>query len=328
MSDAEAFLLTCNILFPIFITVFGVVIGSFLNVVIYRTQHGESIAKGRSHCTSCGVQIKNRDLVPIFSWIFLGGKCRNCKAPISPRYMIVEALTGVMYLFAYLTLGNSIELVYAVILYPILIVLSFVDIDSMEIPYWTTATIAVLGIASIFTDMANLSATPSEWWVHLLGAVIIGVPFALLAFFGAMGGGDMQLMAAAGLLLGWKIIPAAAIGIVLGAIGGVIVLVRNREPKSEKTDTETSNEASEKVNESAEQIPVEITEPTCETTGETDKIVADESVEKDKTESESIESEEEPKRNIICFGPYLAVGIAVALVFGDEIINWYLGFMK
>ena len=316
MFDPQTLIAACNILFPIFITVFGVVIGSFLNVVIYRTQHGESIAKGRSHCTSCGEQIKNRDLIPIFSWIFLGGKCRNCKAKISPRYMIVEALTGAMYLAAYLKFGNTIELIYAVVLFPMLIVLSFVDIDSMEIPYWTTITIAVLGIASIFTDMCNLSKTPAGWYEHLLGAVVIGIPFALLAFFGAMGGGDMQLMAAAGLLLGWKIVPAAAIGIFLGAIGGIIVLVKNRKKDPDKSviipeGTENSIHTEESADSTA-----------------TDVVSDVESENDDDTEaSEKKETDEDQKRNIICFGPFLAVGIAVAFMFGNEIINWYLGFL-
>lgn len=202
----------CAVLF----FVFGSVIGSFLNVLAYRIPIKESIVKGRSHCTSCGKQILNRDLIPILSWIFLGGRCRNCKEKISSRYMIVELITALSFLAAFLAIGFEIKLLYAVLLFPVLIILSLWDIDRKEIPYTCSIIIAVLGIISFFTaDM--------PWYEHLIGAAIIAVPFAVLCFLGAMGGGDVQLMAAAGLLLGWNIIPAAMIGIILGAIAGIII---------------------------------------------------------------------------------------------------------
>lgn len=202
----------CGILFFLM----GSVIGSFLNVVAYRIPIKESLIKGRSHCTSCGKQILNRDLIPIFSWIFLRGKCRYCKERISCRYMMVELITALSYLGAFLTIGLSIELAYALVLFPVLIVLSLWDLDRKEIPYTCSIIIAVLGVISFFTaDM--------PWYEHLIGAAIIAIPFAILCFLGAMGGGDVQLMAAAGLLLGWNIVPAAMIGIILGAIVGIII---------------------------------------------------------------------------------------------------------
>ena len=233
---------------------FGSVVGSFLNVVAYRIPKKESLIKGRSHCTACGRQILNRDLIPVFSWIFLGGRCRFCKSRISSRYMAVELITGLSYLAAYLVLGLSVELVYAVLLFPLLMTLSLWDYDRKEIPYTCSISIAVLGVVSIFT--ANV-----PWYEHLIGAALIAVPFAVLAFLGAMGGGDVQLMAAAGLLLGWSILPAAMIGIVLCAIFGVIVKVMT-------------------------------------------------------------------KQNLICFGPFLSVGIAAGYLFGSDIINAYVGMIN
>lgn len=194
----------------------GSVIGSFLNVLAYRIPIKESIVKGRSHCTTCGKQIKNIDLIPIFSWIFLGGKCRYCKSRISARYMIVELITGLSYLSAFLVLGLTGELIYAAILFPVLIILSLWDMDHKEIPYTCSILIALMGIVSIFTSQV-------PWYEHLIGAVIIAVPFGVLCFFGTMGGGDVQLMAAAGLLLGWSVVPAAMVGIILGALFGILV---------------------------------------------------------------------------------------------------------
>lgn len=243
-----------TVLFAVIFFVLGSVVGSFLNVIAYRVPIKESLVKGRSHCTSCGKQILNRDLIPIFSWIFLGGKCRCCKEKISPRYMIVELLTALSYLAAFLVLGFDIKLAYAVLLFPTLMVLSLWDIDRKEIPYACSIIIAVQGIASFFT--ANM-----PWYEHLIGCAVIAVPFAILCFLGAMGGGDVQLMAAAGLLLGWSIVPAAMIGIILGAIAGSII-----------------------------------------------KAVT--------------------KLNLICFGPFLSVGIFVGFLWGQDIINAYLSLIR
>lgn len=246
--------LALNIILCVVLFAFGSVVGSFLNVVAYRVPIKESLIKGRSHCTTCGKQILNRDLIPVFSWIFLGGRCRFCKSRISSRYMGVELITGLSYLAAYLKLGLSVELAFAVVLFPVLMVLSLWDIDRKEIPYTCSIIIAVLGLASFLTAQM-------PWYEHLIGAGIIAVPFAVLAFLGAMGGGDVQLMAAAGLLLGWNVVPAAMIGIILGAVFGIII-----------------------------------------------KAVT--------------------KENLICFGPFLSVGIAAGYLFGSDIINAYLSLIR
>ena len=233
-----------TVIFIVMSFVLGAVIGSFLNVVIIRVPRHEPIsgAHNRSHCMSCGKQLSNIDLIPILSYIFLGGKCRFCKAKISPRYWIVELTTAVAYTLSIIFLGLSASLGIMFVLIAALIVASGVDIDRMEIPYGCSIVITALGIAATIVSAViyDPDAVPSgntleraamavfnmPWYDHLIGAAAISVPFAVLAMFGAMGGGDMQLMAAAGLLIGWKnIIPAAAIGIVLGAIGGSIELL-------------------------------------------------------------------------------------------------------
>lgn len=243
-----------TIILSVMIFILGTVVGSFLNVVAYRVPKKESIVKGRSHCTSCGKQILNRDLIPVFSWIRLGGKCRFCKSKISAQYISVELIVGTSYLAAYLKLGLSVELAYAIVLFPLLMTLSLWDIERKEIPYACSISIAVLGLISFFTAQM-------PWYEHLIGAAVIAVPFAVLAFLGAMGGGDVQLMAAAGLLLGWSVVPAAMIGIILGAIFGIII-----------------------------------------------KAIT--------------------KRNLICFGPFLSVGIAAGLLVGNDIINAYLALVR
>ncbi len=340
--------LSYTITFIVMAFILGSVIGSFLNVVILRTPLKQSIVVNRSHCMTCGNQLKNIDLIPIFSYIFLGGKCRFCKSKISPRYWIVELTTALMYVLSICVLGISVELLYALVLLPVLIVASGIDIDYMQIPYTCSIIIAVLGVISIFTDGA-------PWHEHLLGAVIIAVPFAILAILGAMGGGDVQLMAAAGLLLGWRIVPAAAIGIVLGAIGGSITLIS--VPKTLKKET---NEAVEKIasewyeeqkengiyvlEEKSDALFGNIFKGKCDIeetcpdeklwSGKPDINALNERInelnakdfavsiviEHDKIKSSSCKKQ-------IVFGPYLSVGIAAGFIFGEQLINWYMGLM-
>ncbi len=348
MIDIFELPLSLTVFFIAAAFILGAVIGSFLNVVILRTPLKQSIVTTRSHCWSCGKQLKNIDLIPIFSYIFLRGKCRFCKAKISPRYWIVELTTALMYVLCICTLGLSVPLIFALVLTAVLIVLSGIDIDHMQIPYLCSLIIAVLGIVSIFTDGV-------PWQEHLLGAVSVGVPFALLAMFGAMGGGDAQLMAAAGLLLGWKIVPAAGIGIILAAIGGCITLLA--VPKGQK------KEIAEKLSQTAEDwYTGQIQNGAFVTEGKSDVLYG--SMFKGKSDIEpdcvaekywsakpdiaslneklnetlagiskysiSIVLEHDRVKNVFCkkqvvFGPYLSVGIAVGFLFGEQIIHWYLG---
>ena len=340
--------LSYTITFIVMAFILGSVIGSFLNVVILRTPLKQSIVVNRSHCMTCGNQLKNIDLIPIFSYIFLGGKCRFCKSRISPRYWIVELLTALVYVAAVCVLGISVELIFALVLFPVLIVASGIDIDYMQIPYTCSIVVAVLGIISIFTDGA-------PWHEHLLGAVVVAVPFAILAMFGAMGGGDVQLMAAAGLLLGWRIVPAAAIGIVLGAIVGSIILLR--VPKSLKKETAESieritsewyEEQKEKgcyvLPEKSDALYGNIFKGKCDIAEDCiDEKVWNEKPDikalnqrigeleaKDFAISFVIENETVQKVNCkkqIVFGPCLAIGIAVGFLLGQQIIDWYLGLM-
>lgn len=335
----------------IFVFIFGAVIGSFLNVVIYRTPLHMSIVKDPSHCFSCGKRIKPYDLIPIFSWIFLGGRCRNCKAKISARYTIVEALTGFMYLAAYIRFSASLPMMVAIVFFSLLIVLSCIDIDHMEIPYWCTITISVLGIATFFTE-PNM-----PWWEHFAGAAVIAVPFAVLALFGGMGGGDVQLMAASGFVLGWKIVPSAVIGVVVGAVYGLITkLAHSKRDKQMACDIKDiiGEWAKDKMTESSTDIIVgEYENGVC-------KINRDIFEEKAWQDYESVKQQDlqlEEKltallsdipankeyvfritvengnavkakfQQRIAFGPCLSVGLAVGMLFGETIIKQYLSMM-
>lgn len=224
-------LILSYILVYLMIFSFGIVIGSFLNVCIYRLPKEESIVKGASHCMTCGEKIKKRDLVPILSWCLLRGKCRNCKAPISPRYTVVEALTGVLFLLAFLKYDFTQQALMGILcclLLAALVVVFFMDWDTQLI---STPVVIFIGLLGAFKLAWNLLAPRPLDNVSLksalIGAFVVSVPFLLIELFSggkAMGRGDTYLMCAAGLFLGTKcVLVAAFVGMITGSVAGMIL---------------------------------------------------------------------------------------------------------
>ncbi len=201
------------------VLVYGLVIGSFLNVCIYRIPKGENIAITRSHCMSCGHNIAWYDLIPVVSFLILRGRCRSCKTKLSIQYPLVEALNGICYLLIFLANGFCINSVILCLLTSALIVISVIDFRTYEIPVACNGFILVLGIIATAIDYKNLAD-------HLIGLVCISGFLYLLYVLTkgkGIGGGDIKLMAAAGLVIGWvNIILAFFLGCILGSVIHVI----------------------------------------------------------------------------------------------------------
>lgn len=235
---------------------YGIVIGSFLNVCILRIPLKESIARKRSHCMNCGYQLAWYDLIPLFSYLFLRGKCRKCGSHISLQYPLVEALNGVLYVLIFLVNGWSIDSVIYCLLTSALIVLSVIDFRTYEIPTGINLFILALGLIHLLIHLG-------DWVDYGIGLVAVSGFMAFLVWItkgAAMGGGDVKLMAAAGLLLGWEL---SILAFLLGCIlGSVIHLIRMK------------------------------------VSGEGHRLA---------------------------FGPYLAAGIFIAALWGEQFLGWYLG---
>ncbi len=217
-------------LFYILIFLAGASIFSFLNVVIYRLPRKISFITGRSHCPSCGAELKWYDMVPVLNWFYLRGKCRTCQAPISFRYPAVECLGGVLALLCFWKFGSDVQAFAAFAFLGILAVVAFVDADTMEIPNGLVLAVAVTALASWL-----LGGEPA-WQERLIGAVCVSVPMLLLtlAIPGAFGGGDIKLMGAAGLFLGWKLcLTATFLAIVGGGLYGIFLLAARKKGKKE-----------------------------------------------------------------------------------------------
>ena len=197
------------------IFIFGITIGSFLNVCIYRIPRGETVVTTPSHCMTCGHKLRWFELLPLFSYIFLRGRCRSCKSQISPQYPIIEAVNGLLYVLVFAVNGlNLISIIYALFT-SALLVLTVIDWRTYEIPISINIFILVLGCLKVVLDFNNFLD-------YLIGFFIVSV-FLLVLYMitkgRAIGGGDIKLMAVAGLLLGWQLIVLAfLIGCVLGSI--------------------------------------------------------------------------------------------------------------
>lgn len=202
------------------IFLYGIIIGSFLNVCIYRIPLQENITTTRSHCTHCGYQLKWYDLFPIVSYIIYRGRCRTCKTKISPQYPMIEALNGILYVWVFSSHGFTVTSILYCLAVSALLVLSVIDFRTYEIPVGINLFIGVLGILNVVYDRGNIVN-------YLIG--FLGVSGFLLLIYEitkgrGIGGGDIKLMAVSGLLLGWQ---NNLLAFILGCmIGSVIHLIR------------------------------------------------------------------------------------------------------
>lgn len=249
-------LLTTFLYMVIFL--YGIIIGSFLNVCIYRIPKKENIVITRSHCMSCGYQLKWYDLVPLFSYLVLRGKCRKCDSKISVQYPLVEALNGGLYLLVFWRYELSIDSLLYCLLFSALVVLSFIDFRTYEIPLGINIFILTLGLVRVVTDLSN-------WLSYGIGLLSVSALLLLIYLVTSgrgIGGGDVKLMAATGLLLGWKL---NLLGFLLGCILGSVIHVCRMKLSGEG--------------------------------------------------------------HVLAMGPYLAMGIAISVMWGEQMIVWYLSFV-
>ncbi|MFY9782340.1 MAG: prepilin peptidase [Acidimicrobiales bacterium] len=203
---------------------FGLCVGSFLNVVIYRVPLHESIVRPRSHCPTCGNSIKDRDNIPVLSWLMLRGRCRNCHAPISPRYILVELAGGALFAGAAARLGYNWELPAFLILLSGLLALAVIDFEHLILPkrivYVTLALAALLFVLD--------AAITSEWKKLLVAAICSAAWFAVfflmnLASPRILGFGDVRLALVLGFGLGWLGWRYVVLGFFAGNLIGLII---------------------------------------------------------------------------------------------------------
>lgn len=214
----------------------GLLIGSFLNVVIYRVPRGESIVSPGSHCPACGHCLRAWELVPVISFLIQKGQCRNCRARISWRYPMVELLTGVLfYLTAALSFGMEIHLarlLLNLVFVAVLIALAFIDLDTFRLPDVLTLPLLGLGLLGAFLVQGDPTG-----WESVLSTLGAGGLFWIIArvYPQGMGLGDVKLVAAMGAFLGFpSIFLAVFAGSLVGAITGIFLLLLGKKSFSQQ----------------------------------------------------------------------------------------------
>ncbi len=226
----------------------GAAVGSFLNVVIYRLPRRESLIAPRSRCLSCGEGLGVIDLIPVLSYVILGGRCRHCKRSYSARYMTVELFTGLTALGALYALGPTLHALLAFIAVACLIVIFFIDLDHFIIPDETVAIVATVGlildigalmsqgrsVAVVFHEML----TPELTYEVVLPMSLVGMAvgaglFVVIAYVSerffkrpGMGWGDVKLAAAMGAMLGpgYQFLSFFLIAVFVGAVIGIVCM--------------------------------------------------------------------------------------------------------
>jgi leader peptidase (prepilin peptidase) / N-methyltransferase len=192
----------------------GLVVGSFLNVVIHRVPLRQSVVWPAFRCPVCGKAITPKENVPLLSYLLLRGQCRSCKGRISARYPAVEALTGLLFAAATYKFGVGYELLSALVLISALIALAGIDLEHRLLPNVVTVPAALAGFAF------SVLESPGSWWLYLVSALAMaGALFALAIFYpGGMGMGDVKMGGMLGAFLG----PYAALAVFLGALVGAL----------------------------------------------------------------------------------------------------------
>ncbi|MGC8900317.1 MAG: prepilin peptidase [bacterium] len=211
----------------VFVSLFGLIIGSFLNVVIYRLPRHESIIHPGSHCPYCGNAIKPFDNIPVISYLILKGRCRYCKNKIPIRYPIVELTTAVLFTCLYIRYGMSIDTVVFFILGAGLIAITFIDLDHRIIPNAISYPGIVIGFVSSFFISTN-NPINSIIGIFAGSGILFLTAFIYRAVTGVegMGMGDVKLMAMIGAFLGWQAsLFTIVISALVGSIVGVVLIV-------------------------------------------------------------------------------------------------------
>jgi len=208
------------------ILIYGLIIGSFLNVCIYRIPRGESIAWPGSHCPKCNHSLKWYDNIPVISYLMLRGKCRYCRTDISAQYPLVEALNALIYIIVYVRLGFGADFIFYSLMSSVLLAVAFIDLKEMIIPDSLVLCVLVL---SVIHKSVNyfLFSIPFDLTGSILGLLVAGGLFLAIVLIsrGGMGGGDVTLIGALGFALGVKyILLNIYVSFILGGIISVFLL--------------------------------------------------------------------------------------------------------
>ena len=255
-----------EIYFTIISFIMGILLGSFFNVCIYRIPNNQSIVNPPSHCYNCNTRLKPLDLVPILSWTLLRGKCRYCGQKISPRYALVELLTGILFVLVYRVYGYNTITLYYLLLVSLLVIITFIDLDHYIIPdeliiFGSIGALIfnILGQGISIKDTLTLDRVFGGGMLALIHIIELAIKKEV------MGGGDIKLFGMVGLFLGVKLgLLTILLSVYIGAIYGILTIIYSKINKKEYN-------------------------------------------------------------SMIPYGPFISVGALISILYGTNLVNWYIG---
>lgn len=214
------------ILITLYFAFLGATIASFLGVVVDRLPKKKSFVSGRSHCNVCNRDLSPAELIPIFSFVIQKGKCKACKTILPYRYLIIECIGAATFALSFLSFGFTSNFIVSLILSCLLIVISYIDIDTMLIYDRFNILMAILALLNLI--FGNITILDS-----LMGALIISVPVGIFSILtGAIGFGDVKLLLSSGLLLGLRLsIVGFVIAILIGGLYAAVLLIGKKVNK-------------------------------------------------------------------------------------------------
>lgn len=323
----------------VFTAIFGLCMGSFFNCWAWRIVHGESILKGRSHCPFCEQSLGFLDLIPLFSFIFLRGRCRYCGHKLSARYLGAELMTALVFVSIVLFFDISWLTLQYLLLASVLLCISFADLEDYLVPDRFI-------IAGIVTRIAFVIALSKDIGTDLLnmliGGLCVTVPLIILVLIAdkvlgrdTMGGGDIKLIFMTGLYFEWQnsllmMIFACILGIVFAIISGRTGGIAKWEDVSPeemaaamaKSADSEDDPATPEAEEAAAKLSAELENAK-------EQAQAEHKAGKHPVEAirdrEQREAEIMRQNRLIPFGPAIAAGAWIVLLVGDYIVEWYKG---
>ncbi|MFL0246462.1 prepilin peptidase [Candidatus Clostridium stratigraminis] len=248
-----------NFILILYVFILGSIFGSFFNVCIYRIPAGKSVIFPPSSCGNCNTRLKAIDMIPVLSYLFLGGRCRYCKQHFSARYAVVELMTGILYAALFIIYGFSFVFIKYIVLSSFLIIIGLIDYDTTDVYFKTTISGIITGV--IFAAAGYfLGYTFMQYFLGaLLGGGLITV---IILLTNGMGWGDVEICLLCGVFLGLKLTAVTLFfSFIFGGIIGALLIITKKKSR----------------------------------------------------------------KDYIPFGPYIALGAFVAMLYGEKIVAWYLG---
>jgi leader peptidase (prepilin peptidase) / N-methyltransferase len=248
-----------NFILTLYVFIVGLIFGSFFNVCIYRIPAGKSVVYPPSSCGYCNTRLKALDMIPVLSYLLLGGKCRYCRQSFSTRYAIVELMTGIIYASLFIIYGFTFVFAKYIVLSSFLIVIGLIDFDTTDVYFTTTISGIMAGIVFAVTSYFLGNGFIQYFWGALLGG---GVITAIILLTRGMGWGDVEICLMCGVFLGLQLtVVTLFFSFIFGGIIGVLLIITKKKSR----------------------------------------------------------------KDYIPFGPNIALGAIVAMLYGEKIIAWYLG---